>query len=140
MDSWKPIESGDGKNPVVGWGTMEDGSHVPIRADEAHRIWDACMAQKAKREADMPTEQDAINQLNQAATRLKELGWKDPIYAPKDGSPLDIIELGSTGIHRGHYEGDWPTGSWWLFDGDVWPTRPALARASLPPPPGDSHE
>jgi hypothetical protein len=81
----------------------------------------------------MPDETAAIRHLFDAQLRLKEFGWKDPVYAPKDGSPLDIIELGSTGIHRGHYEGEWPTGSWWVFDGDTWPSRPALARAAPGP-------
>lgn len=121
----------DASNPVVGWGTTADGEHVPIHADLAKRLFDAADAAKAKREADMPTEQDAINQLFNAQLRLKDFGWKDPIYAPKDGSELDLIELGSTGIHRGRYEGEWPTGGWWLYDGDVWPCRPALARKRL---------
>ena len=115
-------------NPIVGWGTTTDGQHVPIRKDFAERLFAEADAEKAKREADMPTEQDAIYSLNQAVHRLKELGWRDPVYAPKDGSPLDLIEAGSTGIHQGHYEGKWPTGSWWIVDGDIWPSRPVLAR------------
>jgi hypothetical protein len=55
---------------------------------------------------DMPTEQDAINVLNSAYERLKEFDWNDPIYCPKDGSSFDVIEAGSTGIHRAHYQGE----------------------------------
>lgn len=78
----------------------------------------------------MPTEESAILALHHAWTRLKDFGWQDPVYAPKDGSRLDILELGSKGIHCGTYEGEWPTGRWWLHgDGDMWPTRPAMARA-----------
>ena len=117
-------------NPVVGWGTTADGQHVPIHKDFAEALWQAADDEKAKRETDMPTEQDAINALNQAVKRLHELGWQDPVYAPKDGSQLDLIEPGSTGIHRGAYTGKWPNGSWWIYDGDCWPSRPVLARAS----------
>ncbi len=124
---------------VAGWGTLEDGSHVPIGNVFAQVLWDSAEAAKAKRLADMPTEQDALRQLWAAQERLKELGWQDPIYAPKDGSPLDIIELGSTGVHRGYYEGEWPTGSWWIVDGDIWPSRPALARAAAPDTPSQGH-
>ncbi len=117
-------------DPIVGHKTWADGSHTPLRKSEADEIWARAEAAEAKRAADMPTERDAINQLWDAQERLKEFGWKDPVYAPKDGSPLDVIELGSTGIHRAYYEGEWPTGGWWLHDGDVWPCRPALARAA----------
>lgn len=120
-----------GSNPIVGWGTTAKGDHVPIRKDFADELWATAKAAKAKREADMPTEQDAIVALNQAYTRLCELGWQNPIYAPKDGSPLDLIEAGSTGIHHGHYDGVWPDGNWWIVDGDVWPSRPVLARARI---------
>lgn len=118
-------------DPIVGHKTMLDGSHLPLRKSEADALWAAVEAEKARRERDMPDEQSAIRQLWDAQYRLKDFGWKDPVYAPKDGSLLDILELGSTGIHRGYYEGEWPKGYWWLLDdGDMSPTRPALARAS----------
>lgn len=120
------------ENPVVGWGTTLDGNRVPIRKDFADALWAQAEAEREKRLRDMPTERDAILAMNQAVTRLKELGWKDPIYAPKDGSALDILEAGSTGIHRGHYDGVWPTGSWWIVDDDLYPTRPVLARPHQP--------
>lgn len=120
-------------DPIVGHKTLKNGSRLPLRRREADALWAAAEAQAEARRAAMPDEQSAIRQLVEAGHRLKELGWQDPVYAPKDGSPLDIIELGSTGIHRGHYEGKWPTGSWWILDGDVWPSRPALARASQTP-------
>ena len=77
----------------------------------------------------MPTEQDALHVLGQAHQRLEELGWRNAIYCPKDGSVFDAIEAGSTGIHDCIYEGKWPTGGWWvLADGDMWPSRPILYR------------
>ena len=119
--------------PIVGWATQTDGQHVPLGQAFAEALWADAEAAKAKRIADMPTEQSAIYAMSQAIYRLKELGWKDPVYAPKDGSPLDLIEPGSTGIHRGHYEGEWPKGSWWIHDdGDLWPSRPVLARPTPP--------
>ena len=120
-------------NPVVGHKTFyENGQfrHEPLRKDEADALWEQAEAERARREQAMPDEQSALQQLWDAQYRLKDFGWQDPVYAPKDGSPLDIIELGSTGIHRGYYEGEWPTGRWWIVDDDLSPTRPALARAS----------
>ncbi len=90
-------------------------------------LLEKCEAEKAARAADMPTEQDAINAMFRAYLRLKDLGWKEAIYCPKDGSVFLSIEPGSTGIHKTYYHGDWPKGSWWVADaGDLWPSRPCL--------------
>lgn len=77
----------------------------------------------------MPTEKDALNVMANALQRLKDLGWKDAIYCPKDGSTFLVIEVGSTGIHEGYYSGEWPDGHWWIHDpedGDEYPSRPIL--------------
>lgn len=110
--------------------TSKSGSdHVSREVFDA--LWDAAEKEKAARAEAMPTEQDAIKALNQAYQRLKELGWNDPIYCPKDGSHFDVIEVGSTGIHRARYEGEWPTGNWWVEEaGDLWPSRPTLYRVT----------
>lgn len=94
---------------------------------EVQAIWDAAEKRANHRAVDMPTEQDAINAMWQAYQRLKELGWREAIYCPKDGTVFDAIEAGSTGIHPCHYEGDWPKGFWWLHEAnDLWPGRPVL--------------
>jgi hypothetical protein len=102
-----------------------------ISAGRAQQLWDQAEAEEAKRAAEMPTEQDAIKALWNAYQRLRELGWNDAIYCPKDGSEFDAIEAGSSGIHRCHYTGEWPDGHWWVAaDGDLWPSRPILYRPS----------
>lgn len=83
---------------------------------------------KQARAEKMPDEKAALTQMFEAYTRLKEIGWKDAIYCPKDGSMFSSISAGSTGIHKCNYTGEWPTGSWWVYDGDVWPARPILWR------------
>lgn len=118
-----------GDNPIVGHKTWADGSHTPLRKDEADALWASAEAERLKRATDMPTEQDAINAMWSAYQRLKELDWSDAIYCPKDGSTFDVIEVGSTGIHTAHYEGEWPNGHWWIHaDGDLCPSRPVLYR------------
>ena len=90
---------------------------------------------KAQRAEAMPTDRAALEALQIVYQRLKDMGWNDAIYCPKDGSSFDVIEPGSTGIHRAHYQGTWPSGSWWIeADGDLWPSRPILWRLSPPPP------
>lgn len=73
-------------------------------------------------------ERAAIQQLFDAYLALKALGWNDVMYCPKDGTHFDAIEIGSTGIHDCNYEGTWPDGHWWVYDGDMWPSRPVLFR------------
>lgn len=89
----------------------------------------AIAREKAALAAKLPTDQDAIAQINEAVRRLQDLGWKDPVHCPKDGSTFDGIEVGSTGIHPYLYLGTWPDGAFWLqADGDLWPSRPILGR------------
>jgi hypothetical protein len=82
---------------------------------------------QAKRSEDMPTDKDALLRMFECVQRLKELGWNDAIYCPKDGTIFDAIESGSSGIHKAHYDGKWPEGNWWVHsEGDLWPSRPIL--------------
>ena len=76
----------------------------------------------------LATEQDAIDAMFAAHERLKALGWRDGIYMPKDGTPVIVIENGSTGQFECRYHGEWPNGFFNVFDGaDVYPSR------SVPP-------
>jgi len=104
---------------------------ITVTQDEWDALEIASLKEKAARSALLPTEQDAINMIAECHTRLKELGWNDAIYCPKDGSEFDAIEVGSTGIHRCHYSGEWPEGRWWIADEhDLWPSRPIMYRVS----------
>ena len=84
-------------------------------------------AERQRAEA-MPDVQTALHIMFSAWQRLKELGWREAMYCPKDGSEFQVIEAGSTGIHIAHYHGKWPNG-WWIADeGDLWPSHPILWR------------
>ncbi len=80
-------------------------------------------------------ERAALLKMFEGYQELKRLGWNDIIYCPKDGSHFDCLEVGSTGVHDGNYEGEWPDGHWWIYDGDMWPARPMLFRLASPAPP-----
>jgi len=58
-----------------------------------------------------------------AFTELKKLGWRESMYAPQDSSNFLAIEAGSTGIHECTRHKD---GHFWVYDGDVWPSKPIL--------------
>lgn len=114
-------------DPIVGHKTYHDGHHEPLRQSDETAIMAASDAAKARRAEQMPDEQSAISAMFEAWLRLKELGWKEAQYCPKDGSWFDAIEPGSTGVHSTQYTGEWPKGYWWVAEyGDLWPSRPCL--------------
>lgn len=101
-------------NPIVGHKTFADDAggfrHEPLRKDEAEALWASCEADRERRASDMPDEKAALKVLFDAWLRLKEMGWREAMYCPKDGSPFQIIEAGSTGIFDAFYRGKWPDG------------------------------
>jgi hypothetical protein len=98
-----------------------------ISPEEAKAIWDRYEISVATRAETMPTVDDALRVLFDAYQRLEELGWREAIYCPKDGTWFQAIEAGSTGIHECQYSGEWPTGHWWIADkDDLYPSRPIL--------------
>lgn len=117
------------ENPddIVGHKTLHDGTHIPLRRGEANAILAAVEARARERSSAMPNEMAAINALFEAWLRLKELGWSEAQYCPKDGTSFQAIEAGSTGIHPCFYEGEWPDGHWIVGEGmDCGPGRPIL--------------
>ena len=108
--------------------TLADGSHVQLTSGEAERLWKDAMRQKEDRAAKLPDEQSAIRAMCEAHTRLKELGWSETMYCPKDGTHFQVIENGSTGIFDSAYKGKWPDGHWMTFDEtDCYPSSIAPA-------------
>ena len=90
------------------------------RIDELTRQRDEALA---KRAADMPDEKAAIEALWNAQQRLKELGWREGIYSPRDGTRFRIVELGSTGIFDCDCHGEWPNCTWTSYDDhDAYPS------------------
>ena len=114
-------------NPIVGHKTLADGTHLPIRKDEADAIMADIERIYAERTCRMPDERSAIDAMFDAWIRLKELGWREAQYCPKDGSVFDVIEPGSTGIHPCSYAGEWPSGHFMVGAGDDYGSgRPIL--------------
>lgn len=101
--------------------TLADGTHVPLSSQEASEIWQQIEANKARREATMPSTEAALATMFDAFDRLRELGWRGGAYCPKDGSPFAAICHGSTGIFTGSYCGDWPDGHGLIEDGSTHP-------------------
>lgn len=109
--------------------TLADGRHVPLTADQAQAMIEKIAQRRRERSEKLPDEQAALHAMFEAYDRLRELGWREAIYCPKDGSEFEVIEPGSTGIFKCRYSGEWPDGHWLVSDaGDLWPSRPILYR------------
>ncbi len=67
-----------------------------------------------------------LKTMHYAYQELERIGWRNIIYCPKDGTMFLAIEAGSIGVHNCNYTGTWPNGSWWFYDGDMWPAHPIL--------------
>lgn len=113
------VNYGDGKGEWQEWPESYVRELIE-QADEAKR----------QRAADMPDDVAAIQAMQRAHTRLKELGWRDAVYAPKDREAIEVVEPGSTGIHRAHRDSE---GRFWIEGaGDLWPSSPVLFRKVEP--------
>jgi len=129
---------------VVGHKTFDTGErdedgfpvhrHEPLTRAEGAALWQSAKESERLRAERMPDEQAAIRGLFEAWLRLKELGWKEPQYCPKDGSSFKVIELGSTGIFDCYYQGEWPDGLYMVSDErDIYPTSTGVAMYKLLP-------
>lgn len=130
--SFRPEPIADGE--YYGSKTLSDGSRVALTADEAKALWEAVEASQEKAKADFPNEQSALREISRAMQRLRDFGWRDAIYSPKDGSEFEVIEAGSTGVFRCYYDGKWPDGTWMTSDDrDIYPSsKPPLMFRLLP--------
>jgi hypothetical protein len=127
IDSNEIEDEPENPDAPAGWTTMTDGTHVVITRAEADVLLAKIEAYRKARAERMPDEKSAIHAMFDAFDRLRELGWQEAIYCPKDGSLFDAIEPGSTGIHPCYYEGKWPDGHWITGEGfDAGPGRPIL--------------
>lgn len=109
--------------------TLKDGRRVAMTAEQARALWQDVEASCKATAEKLPDEKAALNAMVEAFHRLKDFGWREAMYCPKDGSGFQVIEAGGTGVHHCTYDGEWPDGSWWIHaDGDLWPSRPILFR------------
>lgn len=88
----------------------------PLTRADAEALMASVEKVQRERNERMPDEKAAIKALFDAWLRLKDFGWNQPQYCPKDGTHFHIIELGSTGIFEGAYVGKWPDGRWDSWD------------------------
>lgn len=103
--------------------------HEPLTPDEAEALWRDAEERDRRRAELMPDEQAALDMLFEAFQRLKDLGWQEAIYCPKDGTVFDAVQAGITKTAACRYVGEWPRGGWEVIaDDDLWPAHPILWR------------
>lgn len=84
------------------------------------------------------TEKQLLEQMSTAYHALQRLGFNDICYAKTANKMYEVIEPGSSGLHRAFFTDKdpakpcWTKRSWWI-DGNH-PSRPILFR-ELPPDP-----
>ena len=95
------------RDEVVGHKTISDGNggfrHEPLRKSESDELWRQVEAADARRKDLMPSEEAAIGMFFDAWLRLKDFGWREAMYCPKDGRLFEVIEAGSTGKFKCEY-------------------------------------
>jgi hypothetical protein len=104
---------------------MDTNEHEGNAWTQLRQHWDEASAKEPDYRS--PEERALLDAMFKQFDGLRELGWQEAVYCPKDGSVFLAIEAGSTGVHECHYQGEWPKGSWWTHAaGDLWPSHPIL--------------
>lgn len=106
--------------------------HEPLTKEVAEALWESAKRAEQDCAERIPDEPAAIRAMFDGWQRLKELGWRDGKYAPRDGSRFRTIEVGSTGIFDGDCTGEWPHCTWTTYDEhDAYPSSQAPALFKL---------
>lgn len=111
---------------IVGHKTIDTGErdehgfpkfrHESLTRAEGEAMWERAKTEETKRATDMPDDKSAIRALWSAQQRLKELGWREGCYSPRDGTHFQVTEIGSTGIFDCDCHGIWPNCTWTTYD------------------------
>ena len=90
-----------------GHATLEDGSHVPLTAEDAKALWEAAERSADDRAALMPTSDAAMRVISDAHQRMNDLGWwKGGGLRVRRGDECAVREDTSTGIWSGWLDQD----------------------------------
>lgn len=93
--------------------------------EKISELWDKSLKSAQARRVAMPSLNATLAVLWEAYQRLREMGFNDGIYCPKDGSEFEVVQIGSTGIFKCTYSGEWPDGHAMVQDGhDIYPQHP----------------
>lgn len=86
--------------------TTTDGKRVMLTPAQARAIWEECERKDAERAKTYPDSLSCLRAMSSAEERLKQLGWRDGRYCPRDGSTFATCQVGSTGMWKGFWSED----------------------------------
>lgn len=66
-------------------------------------------------------------------------GWREIMYAPKDGTPFEVITVGSTGVFPARWLGEKDDLLFVEEAGDLWPAQAMLFRLTQAKSKGDGN-
>ena len=101
--------------------------HHQSQAEYAQTLMSTAYRLDRERAQRMPDHNAALRVMLDAYLRLKALGWREAMYAPKDGRAFEGIEAGSCGTFR-MYCTDNGRYCWAEDGGDIYPAHPILFR------------
>ena len=97
-----------------------------LMTQDISKILMTAQLRRKERAEHLPTTDHCTVALLQVMERLRELGWRDAEYAPRDRS-FNAIVLGGSGVHRCMWIGGTTGGyfieeahAWWLARIVVW--------------------
>jgi hypothetical protein len=68
---------------------------------------------------------------------IDSCGWREIMYAPKDGTPFEVITVGSIGIFAARWLGEKDDLLFVEDGGDLWPAQAMLFRLTQPKTKGE---
>jgi hypothetical protein len=86
--------------------TAMDGTRVMLTPAQAKAMWEDCERIDAERAKTYPDSLACLRAMSSAEERLKQLGWRDGRYCPRDGSTFATCQVGSTGMWKGFWSPD----------------------------------
>lgn len=86
--------------------TASDGTRVMLTPEQAKAMWEECERKDAERAKTYPDSLSCLRAMSSAEERLKQLGWRNGRYCPRDGSTFATCQVGSTGMWEGFWSPD----------------------------------
>lgn len=86
--------------------TTIDGKRIAITPEQAKAMWEDCERADAERQKQFPDTLSCLQAMSSAAERLRQLGWRNGRYCPRDGTSFAVCQVGSTGMWKGLWTND----------------------------------
>lgn len=86
--------------------TTMDGRRIALTSDQAKSMWEQCEKADRDRAEKYHDSAACLDAMLSAECRLKQLGWRNGRYCPRDGNAFAVCQVGSTGMWKGFWSED----------------------------------